>query len=72
MIIKLKCPAIGKNTGDALHIIALTIWPRSDMVYASNPSTWNVEAGRSLRFKPSLVYIMDSRPVKATVWNPQN
>jgi hypothetical protein len=40
------------------------------IAYAFNPSIQKAEAGRSLEFEVSLVYIASSRTVKATQRNP--
>ena len=40
------------------------------MVHISNPRTREAEAGGSLEFETSLVYIVNSRTVRATQRNP--
>jgi hypothetical protein len=40
------------------------------VTHAFNPSTWEAEAGRFLRLRPSLVYRVSSRTARATQRNP--
>jgi hypothetical protein len=43
---------------------------RAVVAHAFNPSTWVIEAGRSLVFEASLVYRASSRASRATQRNP--
>lgn len=38
------------------------------MTYTFNPSIWETEAAQLCEFEASLVYIVNSRTIRATIW----
>ncbi|MCV4939129.1 hypothetical protein OFC17_30570, partial [Escherichia coli] len=53
---------LGNHIGDRKDFLSFS---QAVVAHTFNPNTWEAEAGRSLEFKVSLVYIASSRTARA-------